>query len=95
MNWPSLNLWADEEKRIHQCLILALQKLIAKQIISFTHEEKEITGKLRPILRFVCKKRKLNWTFHSEASSFEKEDDSEPFGRTDMRFSGLDTEHNE
>lgn len=93
MTWDSLELWADEEKRIHRCLTEALQQLIVEGVICSADQEKTITGRLRGILTHVCKKRRLNWTFHSEAPSFEKDEDPEPVGRPDMRFSRRDTEH--
>jgi hypothetical protein len=91
MTWASLNLWADEERRIHQCLTEALQQLIAKRVVFLAHEEKPITGLLRPILKRVCKNKKLDWTLHPEAASFAQEDDPEPIAYPDIRFSRLDT----
>jgi len=95
MTWDTLELWVDEEKRIHQCLTEALQQLIAKQVVISTHEEKEITGKLRPIVIRVRKIQKLGWSFDSEVSSFKQDDDPEPIGHPDVRFYRVDREFND
>lgn len=95
MAWASLNLWADEERRIHQCLTESLQKLIATRAVLSVHEEKPITGLLRPILKRVCKNKKLDWTLHPEAASFAQEDDPEPVAYPDIRFSRLDPDYNQ
>lgn len=90
MLWKSLNLWADEEKRIHQCLTEALQELIKQHTVMPTDAEKTITAKLRPILRFVRKRRELGWSIQFEASSFGKDTDADPFGHPDIRLTRLD-----
>lgn len=90
MLWKSLNLWADEEKLIHQCLTEALQELINLHTVKPTDDEKTITAKLRPILRFVRKHRKLGWSIQFEASSFGKDTDANPFGHPDIRLTRLD-----
>jgi len=95
MTWVSLNLWADEEKRILTCLTEALQQLIVKRIVNSTDEEKTITGKLRPILRNIRKLKGLAWTLQFEVSSFEQDDDSEPIARPDMRFTFNDPQYNQ
>ncbi len=95
MTWVSLNLWAEEEKRILTCLTEALQQLIIKQIVNSTDEEKTITGKLRPILRNIRKLKGLAWTLQFEVSSFEQDDDSEPIARPDIRFTFNDPEYNQ
>ncbi|MDM8551692.1 hypothetical protein QUF72_16515 [Desulfobacterales bacterium HSG2] len=95
MTFASLNLWADEEQRIHECLKEALRELISKHIVLETDEEKVVTGKLRPLINRVKKRKHLNWTFHPESSSFEKEEDPEAVGHPDIRFSCLDTEYNQ
>ncbi|MCI0691600.1 hypothetical protein L0337_06275 [candidate division KSB1 bacterium] len=95
MTWVSLNLWADEEKRILTCLTEALQQLIVKRIVNSTDEEKTITGKLRPILRNIRKLKGLAWTLQFEVSSFEQDDDSEPIARPDIRFTFNDPEYNQ
>lgn len=93
--WKSLNLWVDEEKHIHQCLTEALQELIAQHTIKPAHDEKKITGALRPILRFVSKHRKLNWSLHPEASTFDKDTDANPSGHPDIQFTRLDKNHDQ
>jgi|GEM_PF-1178889 len=95
MTLTSLNLWADEEQRIHECLKEALRQLVAEQSVLSTDEEKVVTGKLRPFINRVKKHNRLNWTFHPESSSFEKEDDPESVGHPDIRFSRHDTEYNQ
>ena len=93
MSLASLNLWADEQRRIHQCLIESLQQLIIKQTVTLTDEEKAITGKFRPILRRTRKFIGLtNWSLQFEASSFESEEDPDPFAHPDIRFTTLDIE---
>ncbi len=95
MLWKSLNLWAEEEKRIHQCLTEALQQLITKRIVKPTDDEKTITGQLRPILKSVCKSKKVKgWVPQFESSSFAKETDANPAGHPDIRFVGVDTNNN-
>lgn len=93
MSLISLNLWADEERRIQQCLSESLQRLISERKVSATDEEKVVTGKLRPILKRTCKQMRLDWHLQSEASSFEREDDPDPFAHPDVRFTRLDVEY--
>ncbi len=95
MSWESLNLWADEERKIHECLIEALKRLIDLRVISGDHKEKFISGKLRPLLRQVKKSKKLTWTLNPEASSFAQEDDAEPSGHPDIRFSQVDSNYDD
>lgn len=95
MLWRSLNLWADEERRIHQCLAEALQELIGQLVIKSTTDEKTVTGALRPILRIVCKRKKLNWSLHFEASSFNKDTDPNPSGHPDIQLARLDKDNNQ
>lgn len=90
MSWEALNLWKDEEQKIYSCLKEALQKLIETKIICTTDEEKFITGKLRPYIRRIKKKEKLIGTLQPEASVFANEDDPDPFGHPDLRFSWID-----
>lgn len=93
MLWRSLNLWADEERRIHQCLTETLQQLIARRVVSPSDDEKTITGQLRPILKSVCKSTVQGWIPQFEASSFEKDTDANPIGHPDVRFVGIDTKN--
>lgn len=95
MSWASLNLWADEEQKIYQCLAEALQKLMMAQIVLPSDEEKQITAKLRPILKRICIENRLDWTIHFEASSFENETEIEPTAHPDIRFSRRDPEYNQ
>lgn len=95
MFWKSLNLWTEEEKRIHQCLAEALQELINQHVIKHTNDEKTVTGRLRPILRIACKRRKLNWSVHFEASSFDKDTDPNPSGHPDIQLARLDKDNNQ
>lgn len=95
MPWKSFNLWADEERRIHQCLTEALQQLIGRRVVRRTDDEKTITGQLRPILRSACKSKKdKGWVPQFESSSFAKETDANPVGHPDIRFVGVDTKNN-
>jgi hypothetical protein len=88
MDWASLQLWAeDEEKRIHTCLVEALQQLVVSQSVRPENGELKISGKLRPYLYRTKKKLKLAWTLHCEASSFENEESEKPYGHPDIRFS--------
>ncbi len=88
MDWASLQLWTeDEEKRIHACLIEALRRLIAVQVVDPENGELKISGKLRPYLYRIKKELRLAWTLHCEASSFENEDAEKPYGHPDIRFS--------
>ena len=95
MLWKSLNLWADEEQRIHHCLSEALQQLISQHSVISTDDEKTITGKIRPILRSISKYKKLGWSLHFEASAFEKDNDADPIGHPDIRLTRLDKDHNQ
>lgn len=90
MNWEELKLWADEEQKIQSCLKEALQQLIETNLICTTDEEKFITGKLRPFISRLKKEKKLVGTLQPEASVFAKEDDPDPFGHPDLRFSWID-----
>ncbi|MFH1908426.1 MAG: hypothetical protein ABIL11_13765 [Chloroflexota bacterium] len=90
-----MNLWADEGRRIHQCLTEALQQLIARRVVSPSDDEKTITGKLRPILKSVRKQKKLKWSLQSEASTFQKDTDADPIGHPDIRLTRLDKEKNQ
>jgi len=88
MDWALLKLWTeDEEKRIHTCLVEALQQLIASQSVKPEDGELKISGKLRPYLYRTKKKLKLAWTLHCETSSFENVDSEKPYGHPDIRFS--------
>ncbi len=94
MFWRSFNFWADEEKRIHQCLSESLQQLIARKIVVSTNDETTITGQLRPILKSICKSKKITgWVPQFESSSFAKETDAKPSGHPDIRFVGVDKNH--
>ena len=96
MDWASLQLWAeDEEKRMHTCLVEALQQLIASQSIQPEDGELKISGKLRPYLYQTKKNLKLAWTLHCEASSFEHEDSEKPYGHPDIRFSSNTPDDNQ
>jgi hypothetical protein len=95
IRWTSLHLWAEEEERIHDCLTEALQELIAKLTVKHTDDEKTITGSLRPILRAVCKRKKLYWSVHFEASCFDEDTDANPSGHPDIQFSRLDKDNNQ
>ncbi len=89
MTWASLKLWAEhEEKRIHECVVEALRRLIHSQCVSSSDGELLISGKLRPFLYRVRKEMKLSWMLQPEASSFQEIDDPKPFGHPDFRFSG-------
>ncbi len=92
MTWVSLKLWDDEEKRIIKCLSKALQLLIEKNEVTNIHKEKQITGKLRPLLNVTKKKYNIDWTIHFEASVFVDDTDPEPFGHPDIQFSRNDIE---
>lgn len=88
MDWASLQLWADdEEKRIHVCLIEALQQLVASQSVTPNDDELKVSGRLRPHLYRVKKRLKLAWTLHPEAASFADKDSPKPIGHPDVRFS--------
>lgn len=87
MSWALLKLWDEEEKRIHQCIVKALLRLIYSRNVNSSDDELTISGKLRPLLYRVCKEMRLSWTLHSEASSFEKMEDPKPIGHPDFRFS--------
>lgn len=88
MDWASLQLWAeDEEKRIHACLVQALQQLVVSQSVEPEDGELKISGRLRPYLYRTKKNLKLIWTLHCEASSFEEADSEKPYGHPDIRFS--------
>jgi hypothetical protein len=94
MAWVSLKLWAeDEEKRIHNCIVEALRRLIDSQCVSSSDGELLISGKLRPFLYRVRKEMKLSWGLQSEAASFREIDDPKPIGHPDFRFSGNTPEY--
>ena len=87
MDWASLQLWAeDEEKRIHTCLVEALQQLVAGQSVNPEDGEHKISGKLRPHLYRTKKNLKLASMLQFEASSFAEEESEKPFGHPDIRF---------
>lgn len=88
MSWDELDLWADEEQRLHTCMIEALRRLI-NQRLPTTAGELTLSAKLRPLLIKVKKEMKLAWTLHPEASSFSQdtEDAPKPIGHPDFRFS--------
>ena len=90
MSWETLNLWSDEEQKIQSCLKEALQQLVDANLICTSDEEKVITGKLRPFISRLKKKKKLAGTLQPEASVFANEDDPDPFGHPDLRFSWID-----
>lgn len=90
MSWEVLKLWADEEQKIQSCLKEALQQLTDANLICTTDEEKFITGKLRPFISRLKKKKNLIGTLQPEASVFANEDDSDPFGHPDLRFAWVD-----
>ncbi|MCP4369775.1 MAG: hypothetical protein GY797_16925 [Deltaproteobacteria bacterium] len=90
MSWEVLNLWADEEQKIQSCLKEALQQLIDANVICTTDEEKIITGKLHPHIRRIKKEKTLAGTLQPEASVFANEDDPDPFGHPDLRFTWVD-----
>jgi len=50
---------------------------------------------LRPILRIVCKRRKLSWSVHFEASSFDNDTDPNPSGHPDIQLARLDKDNNQ
>lgn len=88
-SWASLKLWADgEEKELHACIVEALQRLAESSNIKADDDEPQVTGKLRPFLYQVRKKKHLAWTLHFEASSFFEVTDPIPSGHPDIRFSG-------
>jgi hypothetical protein len=88
----SLNLWQDEEKRILQCLVDALEELIHSNNVSINDDELNVSGKFRPILRKHRKSHGLNWILQFEASVFKGEEDPRPFGHPDIQFSRLDAD---
>lgn len=90
MNWETLKLWADEEQKIQSCLKEALQCLIEANVICANDEEKSITGKLRPHIRRLKKVKNLIGTLQPEASVFAHEEDPDPFGHPDLRFTWVD-----
>ncbi len=90
MSWEALNLWADEEQKIQSCLKEALQQLIDAHLIRTSDEEKVVTGKLRPFISRLKKEKKLIGTLQPEASVFANEDDADPFGHPDLRFTWVD-----
>jgi len=90
MSWEALKLWADEEQKIQRCLKEALQQLIDANLICTSDEEKFITGKLRPFISRLKKEKELIGTLQPEASVFANEDDPDPFGHPDLRFSWID-----
>lgn len=95
MFWRSLKLWTDEEKRIHQCLAEALQKLIHQHAVKPIDDEKIITGNLRPIIIGIRKYRKLSWSVDFEGSVFNKTTDANPSGHPDIHFTRLDKDKNQ
>ncbi len=95
MTWQSTGLWADEEKRIHWCITEALNRLIASRSVSSDDDELVVSGRLRPTLYRVRKEQRLDWTLHSEASSFKSPDAPKPIGHPDFRFSRIDTEYDQ
>ena len=90
-----LNLWADEEERLHKCLRLALQALQKEKIVQASDDELVISGKLRPHIRRVKRRVIPYWTFHSEVSAFDEADDPIPVGHPDFQFSIIDNEKNQ
>ena len=90
MSWEALKLWADEEQKIQSCLKEALQQLIEANVMCTTDEEKVITGKLRPHINLLKKEKGLIGILQPEASVFAKEDDPDPCGHPDLRFSWID-----
>lgn len=92
MDLANLGLWADEEKRIHECLRFALNELIQQGITEATNTELEVSGQLRPLILRYRKEMKLNWTFQAEASVFDEETNPKPSGHPDIRFSFVATD---
>lgn len=95
MSWDKLNLWSIEEKKINQCLTEALKQLIISGSVQATDAEKVISGKLHPLLKRIRRSMGLEWVIDFEGSVFENEDDAEPFGHPDIRFSRIDPDHNQ
>ena len=93
MTWASLDLWADEEQRIHKCLREALERLIKQDVVRAADEENLITRRLEPSMRLVSKEQGLDWTIHFQASSYGDEDDPDPVIHPDLRMSRRDTDH--
>jgi hypothetical protein len=91
-SWASLGLWQDEEKQIHKCLQLALKKLISQKVVTINDEENLITKHLYAHIQKVSKQIKLDWTTHPQASTYGKDDTSDPISHPDIRFSRRDTE---
>ena len=87
MEWEDLQLWAEEEKRIHSCLVTALQQLIASQSVVPDDDELTVSGKLRPYLRRAKKQLNLIPILQFEAASFEEPESPKPYGHPDIRFS--------
>ncbi len=87
MDWGLLQLWAEEEKRIHVCLVEALRQLIVSQSVAPEDDELKISGKLRPHLLRAKKRLNLIPTVHFEVASFEEVDSPKPYGHPDIRFS--------
>lgn len=88
MKWEDLKLWTHgEEKAIQEWVTESLEQLIDSKKVGVNDGELTISGKLYPIMCEVKKKRKLIWTLHREASSFDNLEDAEPFGHPDFRLS--------
>ncbi len=95
MRLADLGLWADEERRIRDCLVSALQEMIVQEISKPEDDEKTISGKLRPLIVKFRKDKKLLSTFHAEASVFAHFTSADPFGHPDLQFSFIDTGRNQ
>lgn len=85
MTWASLNLWEEEEKRIHDCLLHALRQLILSKLITTNDGELEISRKLHPYLYQAKKFLRLIATIKPETSVFE-ENNPKPIGHPDICF---------
>jgi len=90
MDLAGLGLWEDEEKRIHNCLVDALDELIANAVVEKEDDELIVSGKLRPLLIRHRKEKLPGWTLHPEASVFSGLTDPKPVGHPDFEFSRTD-----
>lgn len=84
--FAELHLWADEERKIHKCLIKAIGELQRARTVIASDDEKTITGKLRPYIEMQRKSLDY-WTTHFEASVFVNVTDAKESGHPDIQFS--------
>jgi len=96
MTWADLQLWvSQEERRIYDCVLESLRRLIQSKTVKSSDQEDVVSGKLRKIMYKVKKEMRLSWQMQPQATCFIDEESSKVCGHPDFRFSGSTPEYDQ